>query len=163
MTNTNDIRQPSPDGMQHSAALPETAAPADVIAAKPHGWNLVRFLFKVVEIRLRFILILVATFVLIGKWDTIKNYWEKWTRPSATIVQAEPNTEYFCPMHPTVAARFARARRFSAEMPDLRNVAFAAQKGEACCAPQRRARACSFRRNEFKWRACGRRRSSTGL
>jgi Cu(I)/Ag(I) efflux system membrane fusion protein len=61
-----------------------------------------RFLFKVIEIRLRFILVLVATFVLIGKWDTIKNYWEKWTRPSTTAVQANSDTEFFCPMHPSV-------------------------------------------------------------
>jgi Cu(I)/Ag(I) efflux system membrane fusion protein len=61
-----------------------------------------RFLFKVVEIRLRFILILVATFVLIGKWDTIKNHWEKWTRPGTKVVQASSDTEYFCPMHPSV-------------------------------------------------------------
>lgn len=68
----------------------------------PQGWKRARFLFKVVEIRLRFILILVATFVLIGKWDTIKNYWDKWTRPSAKAVQANSDTEYFCPMHPSV-------------------------------------------------------------
>jgi Cu(I)/Ag(I) efflux system membrane fusion protein len=66
------------------------------------GWQRVRFLFKVAEIRLRFILILVATFVLIGKWETIKNYWEKWTRPSAKIVQVNSDTEFFCPMHPSV-------------------------------------------------------------
>ncbi len=67
------------------------------------GWKRVRFLFKVVEIRLRFLIILAATFVLIGKWDTIKNYWEKWTRPTATsVVKAESDTEYFCPMHPSV-------------------------------------------------------------
>jgi Cu(I)/Ag(I) efflux system membrane fusion protein len=66
------------------------------------GWKRVRFLFKVVEIRLRFILVLAATFVVIGKWDTIKNVWEKWTRPTAAEVKKLSDTEYFCPMHPTV-------------------------------------------------------------
>lgn len=67
------------------------------------GWKRIRFLLKVVEIRVRFLLILAATFILIGKWDTIKNYWEKWTRPVATTVaQASSDTEYFCPMHPSV-------------------------------------------------------------
>ncbi len=88
MNDTNDARQ---------QPLDDTAP-----AAAPSRWKRAKFLFKVIEIRLRFILILVATFVLIGKWDTIKNYWDKWTRPSATVVQAEPDTEYFCRMHPTV-------------------------------------------------------------
>lgn len=68
----------------------------------PGVWQRARFLFKVVEIRLRFVLVIVATFVLIGKWDTIKNYWEKWRRPAAVVAKAEPGVEYFCPMHPSV-------------------------------------------------------------
>jgi len=88
MNDTNDARQQSFDGMEPPAA--------------PSGWKRARFLFKVVEIRLRFILILVATFVLIGKWDTIKNYWDKWTRPSTSVVQAKSDTEYFCAMDPSV-------------------------------------------------------------
>src|ERR1700730_4665872 len=65
-------------------------------------WKRLRFLFKVVEIRLRFVLVLAATFVVIGKWDTIKNFWEKWTRPATTEVKKLSDTEYFCPMHPSV-------------------------------------------------------------
>ena len=42
------------------------------------------------------------TFLLIGKWDMIKNYWEKWTRPAAAEVAKRTDTEYFCPMHPSV-------------------------------------------------------------
>ena len=85
--------------------LPEVVSEVTSPAAAPqplNGWKRVRFLFKVVEIRLRFILVLVATFVLIGKWDTIKNVWEKWTRPAAAEVRAASDSEYFCPMHPSV-------------------------------------------------------------
>ena len=66
------------------------------------GWKRIRFLLKVVEIRLRFVLVLAATFVVIGKWDTIKNFWEKWTRPATVEVKKLSDTEYFCPMHPSV-------------------------------------------------------------
>ncbi len=78
--------------------------PSEPGAAPPalRGWKRIRFLFKVVEIRLRFVLVLVATFVLIGNWDTIKNWWDKWTRPAAAAVQKQRDKEYFCPMHPTV-------------------------------------------------------------
>jgi membrane fusion protein, copper/silver efflux system len=88
MNDANDDRQQFFDGMEPPLAL--------------SGWKRVRFLFRVIEIRLRFILILVATFVLVGKWDTIKNYWEKWTRPSTKVAQVNSNTEFFCPMDPSV-------------------------------------------------------------
>ena len=47
-----------------------------------HGfwWKLWQVL-KVVQARLRFVAILVAVGALIGFWDTINNYYEKWTRP----------------------------------------------------------------------------------
>src|SRR5260221_9539976 len=89
-----------------SPELIAEAKPAPVIgdstpAAPMTGWKRIRFLFKVVEIRLRFILVLVATFVLIGKWDTVKNIWEKWTRPTAAAVREQSDSEFFCPMHPS--------------------------------------------------------------
>ncbi|HZZ72575.1 MAG TPA: efflux RND transporter periplasmic adaptor subunit [Pirellulales bacterium] len=71
-------------------------------AAPLRGWGRAKFLFKVVEVRLRFIAVLVITFLLIGYWDTVQNYWAKWTRPAAAATRASADTEYFCPMHPHV-------------------------------------------------------------
>jgi membrane fusion protein, copper/silver efflux system len=85
-----------------SEAKPAPNIAGSTPAAPMIGWKRIRFLFKVVEIRLRFILVLVATFVLIGKWDTVKNVWEKWTRPAVAEVRAASDSEYFCPMHPSV-------------------------------------------------------------
>jgi membrane fusion protein, copper/silver efflux system len=82
--------------------LAEAVGTGAVPTAPLTGWKRIRFLFKVVEIRMRFILILVVTFVLIGKWDTIKNWWDKLTRPTTVAKQAQSDTEYFCPMHPSV-------------------------------------------------------------
>jgi RND family efflux transporter MFP subunit len=67
------------------------------------NWKKVKLVLEVVEVRLRFIAILVATALVIGYWDTIKNYWDKWTRPpSAAAAQTDSDHEYYCPMHPQV-------------------------------------------------------------
>jgi len=58
---------------------------------------------KVVEVRLRFIAILVITALVIGYWDTITNYWDKWTRSApAEIGKLVKDEEFYCPMHPQV-------------------------------------------------------------
>jgi len=67
------------------------------------------FFLKLLEIRLRFVAILVITALTVGYWDTIQNYYERWqrTRSAQTAhvhegpaMQAE--FEFFCPMHPFV-------------------------------------------------------------
>lgn len=60
------------------------------------------FAFKAIEIRLRFIAILVGIGLVIGYWDTIKNHWDKWTRPSSGSVALSTDSEFYCPMHPSV-------------------------------------------------------------
>ncbi len=63
----------------------------------------VLLVLKVVEVRLRFIAILLAVGLFIGYWDTVKNYWDRWTRPQAVAVrQLAADQEFFCPMHPNV-------------------------------------------------------------
>src|ERR1700676_4040838 len=100
-TASNPVPHPVEGPIPAGPVLAEATA-ANVPPAPLTGWKRARFLFKVVEIRLRFILILAATFVLIGKWDTIKNYWDKYTRPTSGQVQQDSGYEYYCPMHPTV-------------------------------------------------------------
>jgi Cu(I)/Ag(I) efflux system membrane fusion protein len=73
------------------------------VAARSSGWQAMWFALKAIEIRLRFILVLLAVFVIVGGWDTIKNYWDKWTRPMAgAVTAAGDGTEFYCPMHPKV-------------------------------------------------------------
>jgi Cu(I)/Ag(I) efflux system membrane fusion protein len=58
---------------------------------------------KVVQARLRFVAILVAVGCVIGFWDNINNYYEKWTRPLyGQEKEAHSDFEYFCPMHPSI-------------------------------------------------------------
>ncbi len=68
----------------------------------PSGWQKFVMIVKVIEVRLRFIVILVAVGFVIGYWDVIKNHWDKWTRPAAEVGAVGSDTEFFCPMHPSV-------------------------------------------------------------
>lgn len=53
--------------------------------------------------RIRFIAVLAAVGVFIGYWDTVMNYWDKWTQPaSASVAQLEAGQEFYCPMDPQV-------------------------------------------------------------
>lgn len=61
------------------------------------------FALRLIEVRLRFVAVLVAIGLTIGYWDTLQNYWERWTRPPlATAGTAGGNAEFYCPMDPSV-------------------------------------------------------------
>jgi Cu(I)/Ag(I) efflux system membrane fusion protein len=68
-----------------------------------HGfWWKSWLVLKTIQARLRFIAILVAIGALIGFWDTLTGYYEKWTRHADAAEAADSDTEYFCPMHPYI-------------------------------------------------------------
>jgi len=50
--------------------------------------------------------VLVLTAVVVGRWDVIRNYWDRLTRPasfeSIALKAVSADTEYFCPMDPGV-------------------------------------------------------------
>jgi len=69
----------------------------------------VLFFLKFLEIRLRFVLILVITALVVGYWDHIQNYYERWQRERTagehaghTEEEMQSDTEYYCGMHPFV-------------------------------------------------------------
>ena len=58
-------------------------------------WKKFFLVIKVIEVRLRFIAILLVTALAIGYWDTIANYWDKWTQPRSAAVRAlDPGQEF---------------------------------------------------------------------
>ncbi|HEX7380056.1 MAG TPA: heavy metal-binding domain-containing protein, partial [Pirellulales bacterium] len=60
---------------------------------------------RVAQVRLRFLLVLLAAFLIVGKWHVLRNYWETLTTPTTSkFVTGGVNqeTEYFCPMCPGV-------------------------------------------------------------
>ncbi len=65
-------------------------------------WQKFRMVVKVVELRLRFIALMAATGLVFAYWDTLWNYYDKWTRPVGDHVAAASDIEYYCPMHPSV-------------------------------------------------------------
>ncbi len=68
-------------------AADATAAPKASAKVSPPltAWQRLRLIFKVVEIRLRFIAILVLVALFVGYWDTIQNHWEKQTRSDGAV------------------------------------------------------------------------------
>jgi membrane fusion protein, copper/silver efflux system len=65
-------------------------------------WQKFRLVVKVVELRMRFIALMVTTGLVFAYWDTLWNYYDKWTRPAVEHVAASSDIEYYCPMHPSV-------------------------------------------------------------
>ncbi|MFO0950493.1 MAG: efflux RND transporter periplasmic adaptor subunit [Isosphaeraceae bacterium] len=72
--------------------------------APPTRLQKFRMLFKVIELRLRFVALMAATGLTFGYWDTIWNHYEKWARPTpaGTASAVDPGVEHYCPMHPNV-------------------------------------------------------------
>jgi Cu(I)/Ag(I) efflux system membrane fusion protein len=66
------------------------------------AWWWFDFIILVKLARLRFIAVLVLIGAIITQWDTLAAYYDKWTRPAHEESAAESDTEYFCPMHPSV-------------------------------------------------------------
>ena len=65
-----------------------------------------RSAFRLAEVRLRIPIVLIAAAVVVGRWEEIRNYWDRFTRPLVaedTFRQpVSSDTEYFCPMDPGV-------------------------------------------------------------
>ncbi len=86
-------------------------------------WRKFRMVVKVVELRLRFIALMAATGLVFVYWDTLWNYYDKWTRPVGDHVAAVSDNEYYCPMHPSVITRRRR------QLPDLRHAFVETEEG----------------------------------
>jgi multidrug efflux pump subunit AcrA (membrane-fusion protein) len=75
-------------------------------ASQPHpGHGLGRKVWQVLQVvqaRLRFVALLLLLGLVFSSWGTLSNTWEKWTRVASAEPPADPDVEYFCPMHPTV-------------------------------------------------------------
>lgn len=67
-----------------------------------HVYRALRLAVLVPLARLRFLFILGAIGFVIVKWDDLVARYEKYVRPVAGASAADPDHEYFCPMHPTV-------------------------------------------------------------
>jgi hypothetical protein len=68
----------------------------------------VRSALRLARVRLRIPLVLVIAAIVVGRWDVIRNHWDKLTRsiPADSIAShpVSTDTEYFCPMDPGVVS-----------------------------------------------------------
>ena len=78
------------------------------LRAPPHlkGWRKAWWWFDFIILvklaRLRFVAVLVAIGAGITQWDTLVAHYEKWTRPAGDAAHVAGDSEWFCPMHPSV-------------------------------------------------------------
>lgn len=77
---------------------------SDPLPPPKHGFGWKAWLvLRTIQARLRFVVILAAIGGTIAYWDTLKAHYEKWTRPLiGEEVKAAADTEFWCPMHPTI-------------------------------------------------------------
>lgn len=87
---------------------PTTAAPPASPSRLKRAAHAVRLAVRTLQVRLRFIAVLVAAFLVAGQWDTLRNHWDHLTSGlfagKAPTRVTSPNTEYFCPMDPVVVS-----------------------------------------------------------
>ncbi|MBI2432291.1 MAG: efflux RND transporter periplasmic adaptor subunit, partial [Candidatus Hydrogenedentes bacterium] len=82
---------------------------SEEVKKRPGFMKRLLFFLKFLEIRLRFVMILVVTALAVGYWDHIQNYYERWQRERAgsehaghTETEMQSDIEYYCGMHPFV-------------------------------------------------------------
>ncbi|HEV3443669.1 MAG TPA: efflux RND transporter periplasmic adaptor subunit [Gemmataceae bacterium] len=86
-----------------SETFKQTPPRATARQARP-AWTRLVLTLRVLQVRLRFFVVLLVAFVVVGKWDVLRNYWDRLTRgrTAETMHAASADTEYYCPMCPGV-------------------------------------------------------------
>ncbi|QEH35640.1 copper/silver efflux system membrane fusion protein CusB [Aquisphaera giovannonii] len=88
-----DAAPPPPQGASHAPASRAIRAAA---------WSA-----RAAWVRARFLVALAAAFLVVGRWDVLRTYWDRWTAPAAreaAMGAVSADTEYFCPMEPGVVS-----------------------------------------------------------
>ncbi len=65
-------------------------------------WLRAKFVIHAIEVRLRFIALFVGIGLTMAYWTTLEAYWDRWTRPNVIAAAGAADSEYYCPMHPSV-------------------------------------------------------------
>ncbi len=93
MTSSRTEQPNIPDGHKEGLPSAEVSPPATTPKRLP--------LLRLLLVRARFILLFVVTGAVFVYWDTVANYYAKWTRPAAEMAGGA-DFEFYCPMHPQV-------------------------------------------------------------
>jgi Cu(I)/Ag(I) efflux system membrane fusion protein len=103
MFERNLFRRPASDG--NGSLPPDEGGLRAPPGLSPLGkvWWWFHFAILVKLARLRFIAVLLAIGGVIAYWDSLRAHYEKWTRPLfGQETAVSPDSEYWCPMHPSV-------------------------------------------------------------
>jgi Cu(I)/Ag(I) efflux system membrane fusion protein len=96
----NESRQ----NVESSAHEEPNVAPLGAAATpeRPSRWQRAKFIFRAIEVRLRFIAVFVVIGLVMANWAWIENQWDRLTRPETLAAVVDATMEFYCPMHPTV-------------------------------------------------------------
>src|SRR5579864_848093 len=71
-------------------------------------WQSLRVCMHILQVRLRFVLVFLLAFVVVGRWEVLRNYWDALTTTAGGVqtglLPVSNDTEYFCPMDPGVVS-----------------------------------------------------------
>ncbi len=75
-------------------------------STRARGWRQWRAVVRIVQVRLRLLLIFFVAFLVVGQWDVLRTWFERLTAPRVEPRQQaiSTDTEYFCPMDPGVVS-----------------------------------------------------------
>lgn len=78
-------------------------SPASAGNRKPTVGRRIWLLIEILNVRLRFIFLMLIVGFVVGYWENITNYYDRWQRPVQVADQvAEKEVEYYCAMHPNI-------------------------------------------------------------
>ena len=70
----------------------------------------IRSALRLAEVRLRIPLVLIVSAAIVGRWDWVRNHWDRLTHVARQQTSAaspvSSDTEYFCPMDPGVVSNW---------------------------------------------------------
>ncbi len=62
-----------------------------------------RTFIRIMNVRLRFVFLMVIVGLVTGYWETIVNYYDRWTRPAIVADTVEVSeVEFYCAMYPNI-------------------------------------------------------------
>lgn len=68
----------------------------------PTRWQSIKLILRALQVRVRLIALFVVAFLVVGRWDTLQTYWQRWTAGQTPPPAISSDTEYWCPMDPAV-------------------------------------------------------------
>src|SRR5690349_17338151 len=92
----------------HSTGCPTEIAAVSTRSGSARPLRRVLLAARIAQVRLRFVIVLVVAFLVMGFWGNLRNYWDTWTHRFGSARHlahsVSEDTEYFCPMDPGVVS-----------------------------------------------------------